>query len=128
MDRVIAEIATPVCGLVRNDRGETDSSHLLGMTGGRVKTLPYRCGTGIRGGVSPLWDGDPSPTVVPQDDKGMPVPALWFDNPSGRVYNASNFIGQFVTILSVIKTRDSDGRTAPIFLWTNSGLLGCFKF
>jgi len=29
-------------------------------------------------------------------------------------YNTSNFIGQFVTILSVNKTRDFDGRNAPV--------------
>ena len=31
------------------------------------------------------------------------------------VYNIPNFIGQFVTILSVNKTRESDGRIALIF-------------
>ena len=35
----------------------------------------------------------------------------------GLYYNHANFIGQFVTILSVNKTRESDGRIASIFLW-----------
>ena len=36
-------------------------------------------------------------------------------------YNPCNQIGQFVTILSVNKTRDfSDGRTASIFCWVQS--------
>ena len=41
-------------------------------------------------------------------------------------YNTLNFIGQFVTILSVNKTMDfdcysRDGRTAPIFLLQKRG-------
>ena len=35
---------------------------------------------------------------------------------------ARNFIGQFVTILSVNKTRTSDGRFAPVFCWMGTGV------
>lgn len=36
------------------------------------------------------------------------------------MYNSLNFIGQFVTILSVNKTREPDGRIALIFCWVQS--------
>ena len=35
-------------------------------------------------------------------------------------YNPLNFIGQFVTILSVNKTRELDGRFALIFCWVGA--------
>ena len=39
----------------------------------------------------------------------------------GRRYTVGNQIGQFVTILSVNKTRTLDGRNAPIFYgWVRS--------
>ena len=37
------------------------------------------------------------------------------DKEENREYNRLNFIGQFVTILSVNKTRDFDGQILPIF-------------
>ena len=40
------------------------------------------------------------------------------DNLIAVCYNTASFIGQFVTILSVNKTRELDGRYAPVlFLW-----------
>jgi len=40
------------------------------------------------------------------------------DNFAAPRYNAEKCIGQFVTILSVNKTRDSDGRSVRLFvLW-----------
>ena len=37
------------------------------------------------------------------------------DRRSGDLYNEGNYIGQFVTILSVNKTKGIDGRSALIF-------------
>ena len=43
-------------------------------------------------------------------------------------YNFRNFIGQFVTILSVNKTRESDGRVALIFLFMGADCAHFFMF
>lgn len=46
-----------------------------------------------------------------------PFSALGVDRCGRTRYNGPNCIGQFVTILSVNKTRELDGRIALIFYW-----------
>ena len=43
-------------------------------------------------------------------------------------YNVFNFIGQFVTILSVNKTRESDGRSCAHFLFMGADCAHFFCF
>ena len=49
------------------------------------------------------------------------------DKKDAKCYDTINQIGQFVTILSVNKTRDFDGRIAPI-LFCGRGLRPFFCF
>ena len=52
----------------------------------------------------------------------MALPYCPLDFGDKLVYHSKNFIGQFVTILSVNKTRTLDGRFALIFYWDGRGL------